>query len=277
MGSGRLIMKLSPGCFYGNILKTISIADFKLTETMYASSLKLPAHTHESSYFCFVLNGNFTEFYGRHSRSCSSSMLVFHPADETHSDHFHTGVRCFNIQMTTQWVERVQRHSSVINSPADFCGGRLSFLATRLYHEFLGTDDFSSLVIEGLMLEMMAEASRHSVRKSKHRLPLWLRRSREILDEQFRESLTLVAVAELVGVHPVHLAREFRRFYHCTIGEYIRGRRIEFACQQISATDIPFSDIAHAAGFFDQSHFARTLKKFVGLTPSEYRATFGAR
>lgn len=270
-------MRLSSGCFYGNVLKTISTADFKLTETVYASSLKIPAHAHESTYFCFVLKGNFTEFYGGRSRLCRSSTLVFHPADETHSDHFHTGARCFNIQMNTQWVERVGRHSRVINTPADFCGERFSFLATRLYREFRGADDFSSLAIEGLMLEMMAEASRGAIRKPERRSPLWLRQAREILDEQFGENLTLLSLSEMVGVHPVHLAREFRRFHHCTVGEYVRARRIEFACRQIATTDAPLSDIAHAAGFFDQSHFARTLKKFVGLTPGEYRAAFGSR
>jgi AraC family transcriptional regulator len=270
-------MRLSSGCFYGNVLKTLSTTDFKLTETVYASSLKLPAHTHESSYFCVVLKGNFTEFYGRNSRSCRPSTLVFHPADDTHSNHFHTGARCLNIQMNAQWFERVRQHSNVINTSADFYGEQSSFLGTRLYREFLGADDFSSLTIEGLMLEMVAEVSLRSIRKSVNRPPVWLRRAREILNERFGESLSLVALSEMVGVHPVHLAREFHRFYHCTVGQYVRGQRIEFACRQISTTDTPFRDIAYAAGFFDQSHFTRTLKKFVGVTPSEYRATFGPR
>jgi AraC family transcriptional regulator len=265
-------MRLSTGCFYGNVLKTVSTACFELTETSYASSLRLSTHAHDATYFCFVLEGSFTEFYERRSRSCRSSTLVFHPAGETHSDHFHTSARCFNIQINTQWLDELQRHSRVINAPADFRGGRFSFLATRLYREFLGADQFSSLVIEGLMLEMMGEASRRSVSNSKQSAPLWLRQAREILDERFAESLTLVALSERVGVHPVHLAREFRKFFHCTVGEYVRARRIEFACRQIANTKLPFSEIAHGAGFFDQSHFSRTLKRVVGLTPSEYRA-----
>ncbi|MBD0369944.1 MAG: helix-turn-helix transcriptional regulator [Pyrinomonadaceae bacterium] len=270
-------MRLSTGLFYGTVLKAISIADFKLAETVYASSLKLPAHRHESNYFCFVLEGSFTECYGNRTRSCRPSTLIFHPAGETHADHFHTGARCFNIQMNTRWVERIDNLSSVIHIPADFHGERFSFLAMQLYGEFRGGDKFSPLTVEGLMLEIVAEASRHSLRKSGHKPPLWLRQAREILDEQFSETVTLVALSETVGVHPVHLAREFRRFYHCTVGGYVRKRRIEFACRQMSTTDFALSDIAHAAGFFDQSHFARTFKRVVGLTPSEYRRAFGSR
>lgn len=267
-------MKFSSGCFYGDVAKAISTAGFGLMETAYAPALKLPAHSHESTYFCFVIAGSFTEVYGKRSRLCHRSTLVFHPAGETHSDYFHQGARCFNIQMDAQWLERVQQHSSVINISADFCDERLSVLAARLYGEFREIDDFSSLAIEGLILEMLAETSRRSVPKLEPKPPRWLRQVREILDERFDESLTLIALSELAGVHPVHLAREFRRFYRSTVGEYVRKRRIDDACRRISTTDASFNEIALAVGFFDQSHFARTLKKFTGLTPTEYRNAF---
>ena len=265
-------MRLSSGCFYGDTSKIISTHSFRLMETIYAPAIELPAHSHELTYFCYVIDGSFTEFYERRSRSCRPSTLVFHPAGETHSDNFHTSARCFNIMIKAELLERVRQHSRVINTPADFCDERLSFLAARIYREFCEDDDFSRLAIEGLTLEMLAEASRRVVSKSETRPPYWLRQAREILDERFDESLTLAALSEIVGVHPVHLAREFRRFYRRTVGEYVRKRRVEIACRQISTTDASFRDIALAAGFFDQSHFARTLKKFTGLTPSEYRA-----
>jgi len=276
-GQKQFHMRLSSGCFYGNTLKTVSTGGFRLMETAYSPALKLPPHSHESAYFCFVLDGSFAEYYEKHSRLCRPSTLVFHPAGETHSDYFHTHTRCFNLQINSQWFERIRQSAILINAPANFYDERLSSLAFRLYREYLENDDFSRLAIEGLTLEMLAEASRHVVRKSEPRPPRWLRQAREIIDEQFDESLTLAALSETVGVHPVHLAREFRRFYRSTVGEYVRRRRVETACRQISTTDAPLSEIALAAGFFDQSHFARTLKKFTGLTPSEYRAAFRSR
>ena len=62
-------------------------------------------------------------------------------------------------------------------------------------------------------------------------------------------------------VHPVHLAQTFRKFYRCTIGDYVRSLRIEFACRQLAATKMPLSEIALLAGFADQSHFTRTFRK----------------
>ena len=103
------------------------------------------------------------------------------------------------------------------------------------------------------------------------RPPTWLSQVREILHAQFSEHLTLAAIAESAGVHPVHLAREFRMHFRVTIGEYLRQLRIEFACAKLSNSHSALSDIALAAGFSHQSHFSRTFKRLTGMTPAEYR------
>lgn len=271
-------MRFSSGYFHGTILKNRSMAagGIKLSETTYASALRLTPHSHEGAYFCYVLQGSFTENYERSgSRSCRQSSLIFHPAGETHSDYFHSDARCFNIQIDDHWFGDAQAaaDSKMISAPADFFDSRLSFLAARLYREFREFDQFSALIIEGLTIELLAEASRRCFRKQEkaNPPPRWLRRAKEILDEQFDEKLTLPALSGLVSVHPTHLAREFRRFYSCSVGEYVRRRRVEIAARQISKTDATFAEIASAVGFFDQSHFARVFKSETGMTPQEYR------
>jgi len=107
-------------------------------------------------------------------------------------------------------------------------------------------DALSPLVVEGLMLELIGETSRQSLRSSKADPP-WLVQTRDILHQEFRHSLTLSTIAKSVGVHHTHLAREFRRHYRCTVGEYVRQLRVEFACRNLSTSDTPLSEIALAA------------------------------
>ena len=134
-------------------------------------------------------------------------------------------------------------------------------------------DNVSALAIEGLFLEMLAEASRCSRNIAEHRLPRWLKQVKESIDVSFSHHLTIAAMAKTVGVHPVHLATAFRKHYRCTIGEYIRQRRVEYASRQLSQSDAPLVEIALAAGFSDQSHFSKTFKLFTGLSPARFRAT----
>src|SRR5216684_1932563 len=137
-----IFMKHLSGYPYGETLKNISVSGFTLTETAYTSILRLPKHSHEQAYFCFVLGGSFTEVSGKRTRSCHPSTLIFHPAGETHSDQFHASTRCFNVQLNARWLNRVGQRSRVLNIPADFRGGQLANLATRLYSEFRGLDVF---------------------------------------------------------------------------------------------------------------------------------------
>src|ERR1700752_1909315 len=169
----------------------------------------------------------------------SPSSLIFRPSGEPHSDRFHATTRCFNIQMSEEWLSRLAGRANLINTPVDFQGGRSARLAALLYREFREVDEFSSLAIEGLVLEIVAEVSRRSVKESDRKPPRWLEQVRAILCEQLSRNFSLVGLAESVDVHPAHLAREFRRFYRCTTGEYVRQRRIEFICRQISASDAP--------------------------------------
>lgn len=272
----RAEMKLSGGCFYGEVLRRRSLSGFVLVETRYAPGQKLSRHSHEHACFCFVLQGGFIENDGKRERSCQASSLIYRPSDETHLNHFQSaGGRCFNIAIEPRWLERVRQFSASPEISIHCRGGLLALLAMRLYREFQQMDEVSSLVIEGLALEMFGVKSRHysAPERLERRTaaPRWVLQARELIQARFSESLTLAGVAARVGVHPVHLARVFRRHYRCTIGEYVRQVRIEFASRELSVSDAPLAEVAAATGFSDQSHFSRTFKRLTGQTPAEFR------
>ncbi len=192
--------------------------------------------------------------------------LSFLGAGETHSDHFHSpGVRCFIIDVGPGWIEHALEFGVRLQGSANYEGGLLSHLALKTHTEFCKADKPSQLAIEGLALELMAEASRHPNSKLDSNVPVWLVQAREMIHAHFSETLTHTQIARAVGVHPVHLAREFRRHYKCTIGEYLRRLKVEYSCSQLSASTASLHEIALEAGFFDQSHFARTFSRLWAL------------
>lgn len=268
-------MQLPPGRLYGDNLRSRKVASFELSERIYPPRFETPIHSHKRPLFCFVIQGDYTETYGVRTRECRSSALLFHPAGELHSECFHeSGGRSFIIEMDAPWLERVREHSRMEDNSADLSGSDLELLARKLYKEFAQTDDASAIIIEGLMLEMIGEASRRCPAGSTRQPPRWLKQARELISERFTERLTLSDVARTVGVHPVHLAQTFHRSYQCTVGDYVRRLRIEYACLELSTSETPIVDIALAAGFCDQSHFTRTFKRCTGVSPSQYRIAF---
>jgi AraC family transcriptional regulator len=195
--------------------------------------------------------------------------LAYHPADEVHSEHIRdTGVRSFIVELSSAWAQRFNECLPALRNPAAAQGGTPAFLGMRLYREFRLMDAVSPLAIEGLALEVLAELVRLTVPA---RLPTWLLRARDLIHDRFQENLGLAEIAAAVGVHPVYLTSMFRKHFRQTIGDYHRQIRIEFACKQLATGRMPLAEIALAAGFVDQSHFARVFKRQVGMTPGTYR------
>jgi AraC family transcriptional regulator len=259
---------------FGKETVRLELADFILVESLYTASATMPRHTHDLAHISLVLEGSYTERYGLKHRVGEPSVLVLHPPDEDHLVTFHNrGARVFSLHLKPRWFERVRDYSKVLDSPADFRGGLPAWLAVRLYRESRETDEVSPLMIESLALEIIATTSRR-VSLRDHKAPPWLERVREMLHARLSEDVTFSRIADTVGVHPVYIARQFRKHYHCTMGEYLRRLRVEAACREISESDTPFSQIAPRVGFYDQSHLTNTFKRLTGMTPAQYRRAF---
>jgi AraC family transcriptional regulator len=147
----------------------------------------------------------------------------------------------------------------------------------RIYEEFRCTDAVSALTVEGLTLELLAEGARQGPRRAERTPPRWLQQVRDLLHAEFRERMTLDGIAGSVGVHPAHLARVFRELHGCTVGDYVRRLRIEYACHCLRTSDTALATIALAAGFADQSHFSRVFKRQTGVSPAVFRESIVPR
>lgn len=264
---------LSAPAIYGKALNCRRVCGLKLTESRYAPGLRVPKHSHEHAYFSLVLEGTFDGLFGARAQQGKPFDAVFRPPDEPHSVHFHrTGARLFSIEVEAHRLEHARQHSLRLDRSTELAGGQLAWLAFRIYREARVMDEASPLAIEGLFFEMLAEASRCSAKVTERHIPRWLKQVKEIIDLNFSDTLTVAGLAKTVGVHPVHLATVFRKHYRCTIGEYIRQRRVAFASRRLSLSEETLVEIALAAGFSDQSHFSRTFKNFTGLSPARFRA-----
>jgi AraC family transcriptional regulator len=269
---GYLEPKLASGHFFGEAIRKIDIAGLTLFEAQYPSGLKIPKHTHEQSCYCFVLQGSFNSTYGQKNRECRPLSVAFHPYDEPHSEYFNNGpTRLLGISIGKGWMDRMRDYSICLNDSFESHGGLLSDLAMRLYKEACLMDNVSALAIEGITLELLAETARCYRNNLKHAAPHWLNKVRDLLHDRFSESLTINDVAQLVGIHPVHLASAFHRYYQCTFGEYLRQIRVNYAMKEMNDSNRSLIEIATASGFSDQSHLTRTFKRFTGMTPNQYR------
>jgi AraC family transcriptional regulator len=262
------MLHLSPD---GVIAKTCRINGLNLSDVAYPPNLRQPRHAHKLASFSFVMSGSYVEKFSPRAFSRKSSTVVLHPPEESHAVNFETNVQILSVEFDFKRLAAIRQHCRVLDEPASFQTENISYLGRKIYRELQQADTFSALAIEGLILEILAEAARRQTREDEKQFPRWLAQTREFLHANFTDSFFVEDVARIAGVHPVHLSRVFRRKFGCTIGEYVRRLRVEFARRQISLTETPLCEIALAAGFSDQSHLSKTFKSVFGLTPAAQR------
>jgi AraC family transcriptional regulator len=271
-----MLQCLSRGQFYGQTTRHRLVGGLNLIETRYAPHTRLPRHSHEHSYFCLVRRGHYQEDYGSHQRDCGPQTVAFHPPGELHAQRFAGDETwSFNVEIGNSWLARWRDRLGRTELTGDFNGGVIGCLALRLYSEFLQSDEPAALAIEGLTLEILAAAWRVSLPAIERTPPRWLAKVHDILQDRFADPPMLTELANEAAVHPVYVSAAFHRHYGCTVGAFIRRRRVEFACGLLGQTDASIAEVALAAGFADQSHFSRAFKRITGFTPLAYRRTAG--
>jgi AraC family transcriptional regulator len=253
-------------------LNKLQLSGLTLTETLHAPSSTMPAHVHDAASICLTLAGQGLEIVEGLRLVTEPGCVLMRGPHLLHANQYgpitHRG---FMIELEQKWLNTCRHFLRVFEGHRHFAGGPVPALALRIYRESRVKDSVASIIVEGLMLEMLGHASR-SLIKPPVRPPRWLMQARELLHGRFNDSLNLVEVANTVGVHPTHLARTFKKHYRTTVGEYVRRLRLDWATRQLSETADSIAEIASAAGFYDQSHFSHLFKQHTGFTPAEFRA-----
>jgi AraC family transcriptional regulator len=264
------VNRLPSGRFYGRPLKQMEVPGFVLTESAYVAGTILPRHSHANALFNFVVAGSYQERLGRREVTRSRSTLLFLPSDLTHEEVHSVAGRRFIIEVDAAYCRKFGKEPASLNAPLDLSGGEGRRIVMRMYQEFSNSDNLSHLVLEGLGLELLTLTVRRW-NAVERRPPPWLLRVREQLEANFAEPFSLTDLAKVAGVHPVHLAQSFRRWFGLTVGEFVRDLRLHDACSALERSDGSLADIAVASGFTDQSHLCRVFRRFKGTSPSAYR------
>ena len=269
-------MRLEAGKFFGSTVRQREIRGFSLTSKEYERGMQIPLHSHELAHFCLVVDGSYEEKTQGSVRDCYASTLIFYPPDTVHSEKHLSKGRHFLIEIKAWRWDDVQDFIGQSQCCKDYVARHCSFgLATRLYKEFCNPDQFSDLATEGIALDLLVDVSRE--KQKTERRNRWL----AIVEKQIAQSLdvswSLERLAKDAGIHPAHLARVFRQVHGCTVGEYIRKLRVEMAWRKIVASREPLARIAVDTGFADQSHFSRSFKRVMGVTPGEFQGIYHKR
>ncbi|WP_425410054.1 helix-turn-helix domain-containing protein [Hyphococcus sp.] len=99
-----------------------------------------------------------------------------------------------------------------------------------------------------------------------------LRRVADFIEAHLGEELTQADLARVAELSPHHFASAFRTSVGVAPHRYLTERRIARARELLAKSEATVTTIAHALGFSSHGHFSETFRRFVGVTPTAYKA-----
>jgi AraC-like DNA-binding protein len=99
-----------------------------------------------------------------------------------------------------------------------------------------------------------------------------VRRVTAYIESNLHRELRLKELAAVTHMSRYHFARLFKRATGISPHRFVVRRRIDAAIALLTESTSSISSIGRAVGFGTASHFATTVRRVTGKTPSAYRA-----
>ena len=247
------------------------VPGFELTEETWEQGCILHAHVHERPHFVVLFDGECREHQVSGSRIMDRGTVMYFPQGLCHAVEFKRRTTLLSIEIDEQRGSMADALFGDATPAMVIASGEIFPLAMRIREELRNRRRSTDVALEGLALEFMAMASRLLGSRPGPKVPAWATEARRIIDERYMDKLRLTDLARALGVSPISLAEGFRRAFDCSVGDYLRKKRVERAIEMLVGSDLSLGEIASGTGFCDQSHFVRVFKAQTGMTPSRYR------
>lgn len=102
-------------------------------------------------------------------------------------------------------------------------------------------------------------------------------RCKDYIFGHLHEKITIAEIARELNVNANYLADLFTRTEGMTIRDFIMQEKVNLARNLLIYSEYTYSEIATSLGFCSQSHFGKIFKEVAGITPKQYRDTYGMK
>jgi AraC family transcriptional regulator len=244
----------------------------RVLEDTYAPSERQEKHAHAHTNVSIVLGGSLEESVCGKVEHAFPLSVVVKPRDTEHRDVFGTrGARMLSVILTPEFTESLKDWAPSLNCWRWTHGGSSSRGMLRLLKTYRRCSALPDGELENCVYETLASFPYTESSGANTPAPRWLELIRQELDDRLAETVRVRDLAARAKVHPVYLARRFRRYLGCSITDYRTRLRTRAAAEILISSNASIASAANHCGFADQSHLCRAFKAATGLTPRDYR------
>lgn len=261
--------QLTNGEYFGKHYHKTEFDEVLITDTEYTHS-KVDWHYHENPYFTYLLQGKLFEENKKENYYLKPGSLLFHNWQDVHHNIKPAEyTRGFHVELTTDWLNNHQIDSLKLEGSLHLENPLIKEKMNKIFFETKINDINSQLTIEMLLIDIFS-AIKPVDKPTSTKNPTWVNTLKELLHSKQKTPTSLTNLSALLNIHPVHLSREFPKYFNTTIGNYIRTQKVNKALLLITENKHSMTEVCYECGFYDQSHFITTFKKVYKQTPLQF-------
>ncbi|MEF2246787.1 response regulator [Paenibacillus sp. IITD108] len=95
------------------------------------------------------------------------------------------------------------------------------------------------------------------------------------IDEHLSENITSIDMAYYLYLNPSYFSRYFKRLTGINFTDYVHQYKMEIASKILKTSNQTLESVSMMLGYSDRPYFSKVFKKYVGMTPSDYKLKHG--
>lgn len=222
----------------------------------------------DSFLLAYILSGKLRVETANKKDTALAHQIIFLDCREKHKYDGLTNLEFLWIRINGHEVEKYyhllcERSGFVLEMPNDF-GGEKLMRRIITYAKSVNNEHMTSVEIS----RMLAVLAQYTTPTD---VPSVITNAMTYIKEHYSEPLTREILASKSNLSVRQFSREFKKYTSFAPHDYLIDYRLRQAKIFLISSEDSMEEIAYHCGFSSQTHFARTFRTRIGMTPSDFR------
>ncbi|MGN7382600.1 response regulator transcription factor [Paenibacillus sp. SAFN-117] len=98
----------------------------------------------------------------------------------------------------------------------------------------------------------------------------------QYIDRHLSENITSIDMARYLFLNPSYFSRYFKRLTGINFTDYVHQYKMKIAAKMLVTSSQTLESLAIGLGYSDRTYFSKVFKKYIGMTPSDYKTRHSA-
>lgn len=238
----------------------------KIVRVRHTIPTKINTQTHEYNELTYFISGSGSTCINDAVHSYGERTFAFYktgtPHNETDPEPCDIIWSHFNYN-----ISDIELKEGVFSDPE----GELLACLQRLRSATISQREYRTSLIESCLAEVIITAARLQNEHSVIATGIDWQKIIDYIDENLSDNIDFIKLAKQNHYSYDRFRHLFKEQFGISCYTYLTNQRIERAKRLLKSSGYILTDIAYDCGFNSSSQFTNIFKKYIGVTPKEYR------